>query len=243
VYLSYLYGEVMLISQLRAFERQSVLLKQHGLMPDKLLDILQYQLTSCLTGIVRDIVRQKFVNMIIASMSHLMEEHRQFQQFQQHQIPQCRFSFLSPSKGSPSLRSPAALSPVKPCESHPMQHVHAPLLQLFQLVISKDVKCIDMSKNKDWPDSDHLQAVAKSVWKIIGDKMCQLQRFVVHKDLGYSSAIDRIIINSSRLTHLTLKRNVPTNVFLSLVGTHCANLKHFDIAGAEVVTDFGIVCL
>lgn len=42
---------------------------------------------------------------------------------------------------------------------------------------------------------------------------------------------------------MTLKRNVPNNMFLSTVGQSCPNLKHLDIAGADVVTDFGIICL
>ena len=42
---------------------------------------------------------------------------------------------------------------------------------------------------------------------------------------------------------MTLKRNIPNNMFLHEIGSHCPNLQELDIAGAEVVTDFGMVCL
>ena len=45
------------------------------------------------------------------------------------------------------------------------------------------------------------------------------------------------------MTQLTLKRNIPNNMFLHEIGSHCPNLLELDIAGAEVVTDFGMVCL
>ena len=32
-------------------------------------------------------------------------------------------------------------------------------------------------------------------------------------------------------------------MFLHEIGSHCPNLQELDIAGAEVVTDFGMVCL
>ena len=50
-------------------------------------------------------------------------------------------------------------------------------------------------------------------------------------------------MNGSCLTQLTLKRNIPNNMFLHEIGSHCPNLQELDIAGAEVVTDFGMVCL
>ena len=43
------------------------------------------------------------------------------------------------------------------------------------------------------------------------------------------------------MTQLTLKRNIPNNMFLHEIGSHCPNLLELDIAGAEVVTDFGMV--
>ena len=30
-------------------------------------------------------------------------------------------------------------------------------------------------------------------------------------------------------------------IFLSLIGQHCPNIRELDIAGADIVTDFGIV--
>ena len=32
-------------------------------------------------------------------------------------------------------------------------------------------------------------------------------------------------------------------IFLFIVGHNCPNIRELDIAGAEIVTDFGVVCL
>ena len=89
-----------------------------------------------------------------------------------------------------------------------------------------------------------MNEVARTLWKIISDKCEQLEKFIVPKELAYSSTMNGVILNGGQnLTHLTLKRNVPNNMFLSLVGQSCPNLQELDIAGADIVTDFGVVCL
>ena len=66
---------------------------------------------------------------------------------------------------------------------------------------------------------------------------------MIPKELVYSSTLNTVISNGANLTHLTLKRNVPNNMFLSVIGNNCPNIKELDIAGADVVTDFGVICL
>ena len=89
-----------------------------------------------------------------------------------------------------------------------------------------------------------MNEVARTLWKIISEKCAQLEKFIVPKELAYSSTMNGVIQNGGQnLTHLTLKRNVPNNMFLSMVGESCPNLKELDIAGADIVTDFGVVCL
>ena len=131
-----------------------------------------------------------------------------------------------------------------------------PVFQLFELILHKDTQVIDFSQNKQWVcdpmsessrGSDHsernVNQVAKTLWKIVADKCHHLVKFVVPKELSYFNTMDGIILNGKSLTHLTLKRNVPYNMFLQLIGQNCPNLEELDIAGADIVTDFGVVCL
>jgi len=49
--------------------------------------------------------------------------------------------------------------------------------------------------------------------------------------------MNKIFINGGQnLTHLTLKRNVPNNLFLSVIGQNCPNIKELDVAGADIVS-------
>lgn len=68
VYLNYLHDEMHLIFHLKNFQDRSVLLRQYGLSPDRLYDILQDQLSNSLQGILHDIVRQKMLDILISQM-------------------------------------------------------------------------------------------------------------------------------------------------------------------------------
>ena len=117
------------------------------------------------------------------------------------------------------------------------QYRSFPRLQLFELIIHKDLKYLDFSQNKEWPDSEQMQDVSRTLWKIIGDKCQRLEKLIVPKELTYSSTMNKIFINGGQnLTHLTLKRNVPNNLFLSIIGQNCANIKELDVAGADIVS-------
>ncbi len=129
-----------------------------------------------------------------------------------------------------------------------------PVLQLLELVLggadpsqTSSVRRIDFGRNKQWSsslaDPEKLSELARILWKIIGERCHGLESLVVPKELSYSSTLNAAIRSNASLTQLTLKRNVPNNMFLSVIGTSCPNLKELDIAGAEVVTDFGVVCL
>ena len=52
-----------------------------------------------------------------------------------------------------------------------------------------------------------------------------------------SSTLNSVIVNGQCLTQLTLKRNIPNNMFLNEIGRNCPCLKELDIAGAEVFPD------
>ncbi len=119
-------------------------------------------------------------------------------------------------------------------------------------MLHRELKTLDFGQNKCWREeasgdgtaTERLADVARVLWKMVGERCDSLEKLVVPKELSYSSTLNAAIRNNgASLTFLTLKRNVPNNMFLSVVGRSCPNLKELDIAGAEVVTDFGVVCL
>merc|ERR1712136_43690 len=95
--------------------------------------------------------------------------------------------------------------------AHSIQQYRAlPIFQLFELILHKDLQNIDLSQNKEWIDSDQMHEVARTLWKIISEKCRNLRKFIVPKELVYSSTMNAVIQNGGRnLTLLTLKRNVP----------------------------------
>ena len=79
VYLNYLHDEMNLIFHLKNFQDRSVLLRQYGLAPDRLYDILQSQLSNSLQGILHDIVRQKMLDILISQMHLFISDmHKMF---------------------------------------------------------------------------------------------------------------------------------------------------------------------
>ena len=50
VYLNYLFEEINLIHQLRSYEEKSVLLKHYGIVPDRLVGVLQSNMKLTLRG-------------------------------------------------------------------------------------------------------------------------------------------------------------------------------------------------
>ena len=71
----------------------------------------------------------------------------------------------------------------------------------------------------------HSQEVTRIIWKIISEKCTRLKKLIIPKELAYSNNVNGIIMNGKNLTTLTLKRNVPNNMFLSLVGQNCPNIR------------------
>ena len=134
-------------------------------------------------------------------------------------------------------------SPRKGAKPNLCQYRNLPVFQLFELILHREMRVIDFSQNKQLVESDLMNDVAKTLWKIVSEKCHNLSKFIVPKELSYCSTMDGIILSGQHLTHLTLKRNVPNNFFLAKVGQNCPNLQELDIAGADIVTDFGVVCL
>jgi len=256
-----------LIFHLKNFRNRSVLLKQHGLEPDALIARLQSQLTNSLTGILHDMVRQKMVNILIETLHNVPVSIQDLMGVSKPPPVLCKLTdnyfsssaFFSDSAAcggtgifngqqnqSVAFVPCAVTSSSASCSSYGSveQYRSFPRLQLFELIIHKDLKYLDFSHNKEWPDSEQMQDVSRTLWKIIGDKCERLERFIVPKELTYSSTMNKIFINGGQnLTHLTLKRNVPNNLFLSVIGQNCPNIKELDVAGADIVSDFGVVCL
>lgn len=214
VYLNYLHDEINLIYHLNNYRERSVLLRQHGLDPDVLIARLQNQLSSNLAGILQDIVRQKMVDILISTLHTVPASVQDFVGFSKPPPVLCKLTDNLYKNHDPAedKSSPKTFTSVKQFRSFPR-------LQLFELVIHKDLKILDFSNNKEWPEQDEhqIQDISRTLWKIIGEKCKRLERFIVPKELIYSNTMNDVILNASQyLTHLTLKRNVPTNTFLSL---------------------------
>ena len=79
VYLNYLHDEMHLIFHLKNFQERSVLLRQHGLAPDRLFQFLQSQISDSLQGILHDMVRQKMLDILISKMHLFISDmHKMF---------------------------------------------------------------------------------------------------------------------------------------------------------------------
>ena len=80
VYLNNLHDEMHLMYYLKNFQDRSVILRQRqDLAPDKLYDILQYQISNNLQGILHDIVRQKMLDILISQLHLFINDmHKMF---------------------------------------------------------------------------------------------------------------------------------------------------------------------
>jgi len=257
-YLAYLKDETDIIFHMRAYETRSVLLKY--VSADAMFSTLLDQLCFGLHGILQDIVRQKMTDILIQDLHNLafeaiktMSSSRSYQILSERQVADRAAARLtgirSPAIAEDSALSSSSLFVTKSSTimsrrtNQGSNFRSLPMFQLLELILSNDVKQLDFSKNREWVESEEMNEISRILWKIIGEKCQKLEHFVIPKELTYSSTLNSVIVNGSCLVHLTLKRNVPNNMFLNEVGKNCPNLKELDIAGAEVVTDFGVVCL
>ena len=252
LFLNYLHDEMNLIFHLKNFQDRSVLLKQHGLEPDRLIARLETQLCTSLTGILHDIVRQKMVDILISTLHTVTHSIQDLMGVCKPPPVLCKIpenfelNNSNGAGGSTSKYMPTIPSSSNSANSAIHQCRSFPRLQLFELVLHKELRILDFSQNKDWPPdgNEQMQDVSRNLWKIISDRCQRLEKLIIPKELTYSSTMNKIFLyGGSHLTHLTLKRNVPNNQFLSLIGQHCPKIRELDIAGADVVTDFGVICL
>ncbi len=244
-----------------------MLLRHYGLVPDRLIGVLQQHMRQTLRGILHDIVRQYMIDMIIQSLPSLIAAIDEmlartggggggagpaaaagamslaampaFEAAAPSDPPMMPLS----SVGKPSRENSFLLNLRRRSFDFQAPFSQSPIVQLLELVLHSDTQVLDFSQNKMWPDTDRLQEVARTLWKIVGSQCPNLRKLVIPKELCYSSTLYPVIQNGARLTHLTLKRNVPNNMFLQVIGANCPNIKELDIAGADVVTDFGVICL
>jgi len=260
-YIDYLKDETDIIFHVRAYESRSVLLR--SVSPATMFRILDRQLTAGLTGILQDIVRQKMTEILIRDLHNLSSEaiktmtsSRSYQILSERQMAERAASRLGTGRSSPSTEQEpggcfTSCSSFHTSASHLERSPNTlttnyrclPVFQLLELVLDDNVKILDFSKNREWVESEEMNEISRILWKIVGERCRQLEKFIIPKELTYSSTLNSVIVNGSCLLQLTLKRNIPNNMFLNEIGRNCPNLQELDIAGAEVVTDFGIVCL
>lgn len=120
-----------------------------------------------------------------------------------------------------------------------------PLFPVLDLLLGDSVEELDFSQNRKWPEEeDKIINLSRKLWLVIRKRCFRLKRLIISRELAFDTPLTGVIGNSgATLTHLTMKRNVPNNMFLQSIGTMCPNLQELDIAGADVVTDFGVICL
>jgi len=240
-YISLLKNETELLFHLRAYAPKSILVNR--VSPDILFRRLETQFISGLHGILQDIVRQRVVEHIVKNFHVFMNEcvlttkSCKTYQILSEQSTNNDFCQLRPStSGDESVSG----SPGR----YNMTNLRLlPIFQQLMLILNDDVKVLDFSKNKDLVESEEGTEICRVLWKVVGERCKSLEKLILTKDLTYSSTLNSVIVNGSKLTHLTLKRNVPNNIFLNLIGQNCPKLQELDVAGSEIINDFGIVCL
>ena len=60
-------------------------------------------------------------------------------------------------------------------------------------MLNENVKILDFSKNRDWIESEEMNEFARILWKIVGERCKKLQKFIIPKELTYSSTLNTVI--------------------------------------------------
>ena len=81
-----------------------------------------------------------------------------------------------------------------------------PVFQLLELVLNENVKILDFSKNRDWIESEEMNEFARILWKIVGERCKKLQKFIIPKELTYSSTLNTVIGKQKFETFLKIKQ-------------------------------------
>ena len=64
---------------------------------------------------------------------------------------------------------------------------------------------LDFSKNRDWIESEEMNEFARILWKIVGERCKKLQKFIIPKELTYSSTLNTVIGKQKFETFLIVK--------------------------------------
>jgi hypothetical protein len=52
---------------------------------------------------------------------------------------------------------------------------------------------LDFSRNREWMENEEMSEICRILWKIIGERCRRLERFIIPKELTYSSSLNSII--------------------------------------------------
>ena len=91
-----------------------------------------------------------------------------------------------------------------------------PVFQLLELVLNENVKILDFSKNRDWIESEEMNEFARILWKIVGEKCRVLEKFIIPKELTYSSTLNSVIGEEYSVRYPTFR---PTTIKQRLSGS------------------------
>jgi len=244
-YINLFKNETEMLFHLRAYSPKSILLAK--LSPQDLVRKLEQQFTCGIHGILQDIVRQRIVDHIIKNFHTLMAEcislTKSCKSYQALSEQATANDFCTTARTSGTVDDTGGTVSQSAGRYSMSILKYLPLFQQLSIILSDEVKVLDFSQNKEITESEEGAEICRVLWKIVGEHCRELEKLILTKDLTYSSTLNSVIVNGSKLTHLTLKRNVPNNIFLNHIGQHCPLLQELDVAGSEIINDFGIVCL
>ena len=83
-----------------------------------------------------------------------------------------------------------------------------PVFQLLELVLNVNIKILDFSKNRKWLESEEMNEISRILWKIVGEICQQLEKFIIPKEITYSSTLNSVICKYSQMSDV--RQYVPT---------------------------------
>ena len=136
-----------------------------------------------MSGILHDLVRQNMTDMILQSLPHIVAKMEAAATFATTTVGDddgvtifynVNGPSASPSTGRSRGREPMAFRP-NLNRYVATSFKDSPIAELLQLVLHSDIKVLEFSKNKNWPETERLPEVARALWKIVGNRCPSLR--------------------------------------------------------------------
>ena len=97
-------------------------------------------------------------------------------------------------------------------------------------MLNVNIKILDFSKNREWLESEEMNEISRILWKIVGERCQQLEKFIIPKEITYSSTLNSVICKYSQMSDV--RQYVPTykggDIFIMLSMNHGHNLYRYN---------------